>query len=102
MLRTCGASRKEVFTLPDCSMGLAMRAHRAMRFEGRVSRLYFSCAACFLRYCHNPGMWINGVQDQSDRAAACYPTLGAKRQARIEVSSTAARTPPSVPDEDPR
>jgi hypothetical protein len=36
MLRTCGASRKEVFTLPDRSIGLAMRAHRAKRFEGRV------------------------------------------------------------------
>jgi hypothetical protein len=41
MLRTCGASRKEVFTLLDCSMGLAMRAHRAMRFEGRVFTALF-------------------------------------------------------------
>jgi hypothetical protein len=62
MLRTCGASRKEVFTLPDCSIGLARRAHRshrAIRFEGRVSTAQFFLRSLLLEVLSESGAQIN-------------------------------------------
>jgi len=61
MLRTCGASRKEVFTLPDCSIGLAMRAHRAIRFQGRVSTAQFFLRSLFLEVLSESGVQISGA-----------------------------------------
>jgi len=65
MLRTCRTSRKEVFTLPDCSIRLALRAHRAIRFEGRASTAQFFLRSLFLQVLSEPGVHMSSANQQS-------------------------------------